>query len=188
MQVVLGFQRGWQCGVAVVHPEEELISLSEQELLDCGNKSNTCNGGYIDLAFQDVQKFGLMKAADYPYEGKASTCRKDQKKAVVKIQNCIWLPEDETAMAQYVAFNGTISVLVALLPMKSYKNGIMTSCPRADEAWHAMLVVGYGIEGSTPYWILKNSWGTDWGEKGYVRISRGNNVCEINKYAMSAVV
>ncbi|XP_072101845.1 cathepsin F-like [Mobula birostris] len=168
--------------------KKQLISLSEQELLDCGSKGNNCKEGRIDVAFEDVKKIGLVKEDDYPYEGKVSTCHQRQKKTVVKIQNCIWLPENERAMQQYVAFNGTISVLVTLLPIQQYKGGIMKTCSEMNKTFHAMLIVGYGIEDSTPYWIVKNSWGKDWGEEGYIRIYRGAKVCGINKFAMSAVV
>ncbi|XP_078063915.1 cathepsin L-like, partial [Mustelus asterias] len=164
-----------------------LKSLSTQELLDCSDAGN-CSSGYIDLALLSVVKKGLMSEESYRYKADVEHCHQNQNQVVAKIKRCLRLNPDESEMKQYVSQNGTITTLVNLGGLQHYTNGILRSnCP-TNPTDHAVMIAGYSVEGNLPYWIVKNSWGTKWGEKGYVRIYRGENTCGIRKYPMSAEV
>eukprot|EP00756_Hemistasia_phaeocysticola_P033856 Hpha_TRINITY_DN16488_c1_g10::TRINITY_DN16488_c1_g10_i1::g.163209::m.163209/K01373/CTSF; cathepsin F len=156
----------------------KLVSLSEMQLVDCdrgllGDKG--CNGGLPTRAYKYIKKAGgLELEADYKYTagtGKSGTCQFAKSKAAVTISGGKVLASDEGQMLTFVQSQGPLSVGVyaAGSAWQTYTGGILKTCStqRPD---HAVLIVGYGTEGTTPYWIVKNSWGTSWGEQGYIRI------------------
>lgn len=175
---------------AIKH-DHKLIQLSEQELVDCDMYDKGCNGGIMQLAFEAIEKRlgGLELENDYPYKEAKQTCTLNKSKIVTTVSKFESIVQDENTMAQYVAQYGPIGSTLYSQPLQDYKGGIMyrdaASCdPKLAD--HAILVVGYGVETDShtgqqmPYWLIKNSWGTEWGEDGYLRIYRGTNVCGIN--------
>ncbi|XP_041037864.1 cathepsin F-like isoform X2 [Carcharodon carcharias] len=166
---------------------KKLISLSSQEVLDCAEAGN-CSCGYIDVAFKSLISKGLMSEEDYKYKATIDDCHINNAKIVVKVKSCEYLVKDETAMKQYVALNGTITTLVNPNGLKDYNCGIIKTQVPSLGKHHAVLIVGYGVESKVPYWIVKNSWGKDWGEEGYFRIYRGGNIHGIAEYPMTATV
>ncbi|CAJ1014659.1 Papain family cysteine protease/Peptidase C1-like family [Leishmania utingensis] len=88
-------------------------------------------------------------------------------------------------MAAWLAVNGPIAVAVDASAFMSYTSGILTSCD-GKQLNHGVLLVGYNMTGEVPYWLIKNSWGENWGEKGYVRVRKGTNECLIQEYPVSA--
>ncbi|XP_073154178.1 senescence-specific cysteine protease SAG39-like [Henckelia pumila] len=156
----------------------KLISLSEQELLDCdrtgGNQD--CHGGFMESAFKFiVQNRGLTTESDYPYHGISGTCN-SQKKAssVATITGYENVPiNDESALLKAVA-NQPVSVSIDSKgpSFQFYSSGVITGdC--GTNLDHGVTVVGYGeTENGTKYWLVKNSWGSEWGEAGYVRVAR----------------
>jgi len=97
--------------------------------------------------------------------------------------------KDETVIASALMTTGPLSVALNAELLQFYHKGVfnplMCNPKNLD---HAVLLVGWGIEGSKPYWIVKNSWGTSWGEKGYFRILRGKGTCGINTQVTTAVL
>ncbi|KFO28393.1 cathepsin W [Fukomys damarensis] len=189
---------------------KQSVEVSVQELLDCGRCGDGCLGGYVWDAFITVLNYsGLASEKDYRFRGHAKThrCLAPFYKKVAWIQDYIMLPRNEDAMAKYVATQGPITVLINPTLLQHYQKGIIKSTPSTCDPWlasHYILLVGFGKEEkatekdlfqsnhpplqSTPYWILKNSWGAHWGEKGYFRLHRGSDTCGITRFPLTACV
>ncbi|RZC66932.1 hypothetical protein C5167_010621 [Papaver somniferum] len=161
----------------------ELISLSEQELVDCDTSYNQgCNGGLMDYGFQFIIKNGGIDTEDdYPYKAKDNKCDVNRKNShVVTIDGFEDVPvNDEKALQKAVA-NQVVSVAIEAggRAFQLYKSGVYTGrCGTALD--HGVNAVGYGTENGVDYWIVRNSWGPKWGEKGYIRLER--NLADTNK-------
>jgi len=171
---------------AVAHGE--LRSLSEQELLDCNLENNACNGGDVDKAFRFVHENGLMYEDAYPYVAhRQNSCRLEERGETTKIDVAYFLRPDEQSIIDWLVNFGPVNVGISVTStMKPYKSGVYRpsdySCKYDVVGLHALLVVGYGRveETGEKYWIIKNSWGQDWGtEHGYVHYARGVNACGV---------
>ncbi|KAF5395307.1 Cysteine proteinase [Paragonimus heterotremus] len=151
-----------------------------------------CNGGWPASSYLEIIDMGgLESEADYPYVGVEQKCAMDKEKVVAKIDDLVVLGAYEEEHAAYLAEHGPLSTLLNAVALQYYQDGILhpTRKDCSDEDLnHAVLTVGYDKEGDKPYWIIKNSWGTDWGEKGYFRLYRGEAVCGINRMATSAII
>lgn len=156
----------------------KLVSLSEQELVDCdvNGEDQGCEGGLMDTAFQFIKSNrGLTSEANYPYEGLDGAC--NSRKAAspaAKITGYEDVPSNsEKALLQAVT-NQPVSVAIDAsgYDFQFYKSGIFTGeCGTYLD--HAVTAIGYGSSNDgTKYWLLKNSWGTSWGESGYMRMQR----------------
>ncbi|XP_060108302.1 cathepsin W [Heteronotia binoei] len=173
-------------------------NLSVQEVVDCTRCGSGCEGGFPWDAFQTVLNHsGLTEAKHYPYVNKEQLCRKNQGKAVAWIHDYEFLSRDEKHIAQVIAFQGPVTALINIKSLQHYRKGIIRR-PSQDcspqDLEHVVLIVGYGEvkarrgSWSGPYWIIQNSWGEGWGEKGYFRLHRGTNTCGIAQYPVTAIV
>ncbi|GAA0152351.1 cysteine protease [Lithospermum erythrorhizon] len=155
----------------------DLISLSEQELVDCDTSYNEgCNGGLMDYAFEFIIKNGGIDTdQDYPYTGRNGQCdayRKNNAK-VVSINSYEDVPVYNEKALQKAVANQPISIAIeaAGRDFQFYQSGIFTGkCGTALD--HGVVAVGYGSENGLDYWIVRNSWGKSWGEAGYVKMQR----------------
>ncbi|KAF5400470.1 Cysteine proteinase [Paragonimus heterotremus] len=134
---------------------------------------------------------GLEAQEDYPYVGREQKCRLDKSKLLAKINGSIVLEKDEGKQAAWLAEHGPMSTSLNANYLQYYRSGI--SHPSKDECDpeelnHAVLTVGYGTKNGIPYWIIKNSWGTSWGENGYFRLYRGDGTCGIEQDVSSAII
>jgi len=170
-----------------------LTSLSEQQLVDCaGSYGNAgCNGGLMDNAFKYAEKNGLCTETAYPYTAKDGTCKATSCTASVdsKIASYKDVAHTEAYLGAAVDINPvSVAIEADQSGFQLYKSGVFCgTCGTALD--HGVLAVGYGDEGTTPYWKVKNSWGTSWGEAGYIRMCRGSDKCGIANepsYAVAA--
>jgi len=176
----------------------ELISLSEQELVDCDKEDHGCEGGLPENAYDAIIRMGGIETEEeYPYDGRDDVCHMDKTAAHVRVNGSVELPEDEGKMAQWVTKNGPVSIGINANTLQFYFGGV-THPPHflcnPEGLDHGVLIVGYGthvtkyLHRHQPYWLVKNSWGPDWGENGYFRVYRGDGTCGVNKMATSAIV
>ncbi|XP_027338756.1 ervatamin-B-like [Abrus precatorius] len=151
----------------------QLISLSEQQLLDCDTNNNGCNGGLMDTAFKYIiQNQGIASGSDYPYQEAAGTCQNEMK-AAAKISDFVDVAQnDEQQLLQAVA-NQPVSVGIAVNDnFRQYRGGLFEG-PCGTDLTHAVTVIGYGSEDGKDYWLIKNSWGKQWGDGGFMKLQRG---------------
>ncbi|XP_072226285.1 cathepsin S-like [Leuresthes tenuis] len=164
-----------------------LVSLSPQNLVDCstivGNLG--CRGGYITKSYSYIiRNGGVDSESFYPYEHQNGKCRYSAKGKAGYCSNFHVLPRgDERALQAAVASVGPIAVAVnAMLPSFHMYRGGLYNEPSCNPKFvnHAVLVVGYGTDAGQDYWLVKNSWGSQWGEEGFIRIARNRrNICGI---------
>ncbi|KAL0819900.1 hypothetical protein ABMA28_007909 [Loxostege sticticalis] len=176
----------------------DLVSLSEQELVDCDKLDHGCNGGLPDNAYRAIEELGGLETEnDYPYEGEDDKCSYNKTLSRVHISGAVNISSNETEMAQWLVHNGPISIGINANAMQFYRAGIShpwKALCNPDNLDHGVLIVGFGVKDyplfhkRLPYWIVKNSWGASWGEEGYYRVYRGDGTCGVNKMASSAVV
>lgn len=158
----------------------KLISLSEQELVDCDVQSGNegCNGGLMEPAFEFIKKHGgLTTESDYPYVGTEKTCNKAKmENHVVSIDGYKRVPPNDESSLQAAVARQPVSVAVdgASIVFQLYGGGILSGFCFMDLN-HAVTAVGYGQNNGHEYWLIKNSWGEDWGESGYARMERGSS-------------
>ncbi|KAE8607668.1 hypothetical protein XENTR_v10011244, partial [Xenopus tropicalis] len=161
-------------------------NLSVQQLVDCSKCG--CQGGYTWNAFMTVIKIGgLTNEKNYKYTGKKSTCKTNLKPEAT-IQDFVILQRNETVICSHVSYKGTVTVAINQTLLKQYQKGVIDPHPEKcdNNVDHAVLIVGFSRE--KKYWILKNSWGNDWGENGFFRLRLGSNACGIAEYPASAIV
>ena len=164
-----------------------LTSFSEEDLVQCDTVDSGCNGGLMDNAFAFVKENGLATEAAYPYTsgtGTRGTCNAAKEAAaVVTVTGHVDVASgDEDALKSAVAQQPvSVAIEADQSVFQLYKSGVLDSTSCGTNLDHGVLLVGYGSDSSSgmDYWKVKNSWGTTWGEEGYIRMVRGSNMCGI---------
>mmetsp|Transcript_72972 Transcript_72972/g.202482 ORF Transcript_72972/g.202482 Transcript_72972/m.202482 type:complete len:331 (+) Transcript_72972:45-1037(+) len=153
--------------------------LSAEQITQCTTGSSGCNGGWTESAYTYVQREGgLETESDYPYtsyQGITGQCHDggDYKVGITGYSTL----KGESNMASYVQSTGPLSVCLDASSWNSYHGGIMTSC--GNRVDHCVQAVGVDTSIVGGYWKVRNSWGTSWGESGYIRLAYGQNTCDI---------
>lgn len=159
-----------------------LVSLSEQQLVDCSKQNSGCDGGLMDDAFEFYENTNIASEDSYPYTASdKGNCKTSFSVAIPKGGiNGFKDVKDEEDLLDAVTNVGPISVAIEAdqNSFQLYNSGVVTGeC--GTNLDHGVLAVGFGTLNGTDYWKVKNSWGPSWGMKGYVLIERGNNKCGI---------
>jgi C1A family cysteine protease len=162
----------------------KLVELSEQQILSCDTVDGQCGGGLETNAWQWVISNNggdYYTEASFPYtsgNGNVESCNTANAVVGATITGFQRIAASESAIASFMLSGGPVSVGVDSSSWQSYNSGIMTSCT-SDAMDHSVLAVGFDDTHNPPYWIVKNSWGANWGEQGYIRVAKGSNQCLI---------
>jgi cathepsin L len=159
----------------------KLLTLSAQDVTSCTKNpqhcggTGGCGGATAELGFDQVAKGGIALEKDYPYVAQTGTCKTNVPKAA-RVKGFVKLIENNyTDLINAIANVGPIAVSVAADPWMMYGGGVFTGCPGAGRNViinHAVQLVGYGADAGKDYWLIRNSWGGSWGERGYIRMLR----------------
>ncbi|KAM7384348.1 hypothetical protein PAMA_011612 [Pampus argenteus] len=167
-----------------------LMSLSPQNLVDCSTRygNHGCNGGFMTNGFEYVIKNqGIDSEASYPYVGMCGKCKYNPLYRAAKCSGYQVLPEgDEFALKAALTDVGPISVAIDASRPKFafYRYGVYRDHTCTHDVNHGVLAVGYGTERGHDYWLVKNSWGVNYGDEGYIKMARNkHNQCGIALYA-----
>ncbi|KAG1702635.1 hypothetical protein DVH05_009583 [Phytophthora capsici] len=153
---------------------QPLTPLSEQQVVDCDESSYACDGGFPGDALTFIQQSGgICREEKYPYvsgdTGDRTTCQSSCTREAVTIRKVVSVPRSDAGLVQAVSGRPVAVAVAAGNPTwKQYKSGVVSSCTTSTLD-HAVLAVGF----SSSYFKIKNSWGTQWGENGYIRLKRG---------------
>jgi C1A family cysteine protease len=172
------------------------VSGSPQQLLDCDSANYGCNGGDMRTGYNYLITYGMMNDSDYPFIGYQSYCRYNSYKSLVKVSGYQYCSNAtsykcSTATVYSLLQKGSLSVTIdgGSYLFQTYKSGLFNgACSTIN---HAVVLVGYGVSGAYKYWLIRNSWGTTWGENGYIRVivnPSNNNSCFIENEAVLPII
>jgi C1A family cysteine protease len=155
--------------------------LSPQQIVSCDKTSYGCNGGWTEHAYKYVTSAGGIESNnDYPYTsgtGNTGICKADKSDFKIKVSK-YYTVKGESSMASYMQSTGPLSVCLDASKWNTYRGGILSSSQCGHQVDHCVQAVGVDTS-SNGYWKVRNSWGTGWGEQGYIRLQYGKNTCDI---------
>jgi len=167
-----------------------LTVLSEQNIVDCTPNPNHCGGSggcegaTVELAWDMVKEKGLALEKDYPYRGVDGSCKKNVK-PYSNITSYVNLPvNQQQPILDALANIGPLAINVDASSWSHYHSGVFDGCNQKNpDIDHVVQLVGYGTDPKLgDYWLVRNSWGSGYGEKGYIRLKRETTPrCGIDK-------
>lgn len=168
--------------MAILH--DNITDLSEQQLVDCATGvaygSHGCNGGQMEGGFKYIKTNGQCLNSDYAYTSgtttKSGSCKACD--SVMHISGCADVKPNDQSSLKLAVSRQPVSVAIEADTkiFQFYSSGVITSESCGTKLDHGVLIVGYGTENNIPYWLVKNSWDTTWGDNGYVKIQRSDSV------------
>lgn len=155
----------------------DLVSLSEQQLVDCSKSygNHGCNGGLMDDAFEYAIDSSMCTESSYPYTAVGGDCQKCE--TVVNFSGCVDVTKNNQVDLKTAVSQGPVSIAIEAdtKAFQLYTSGVLTGDACGTNLDHGVLIVGYGEESGTEYWLVKNSWGPTWGDGGYIKIGRSDS-------------
>jgi len=156
-----------------------LTSLAPQQLVDCDTTSDGCQGGSMASGFSYViNNGGIASWNAYQYTAVQGACLASDYPQISAISTYYNVGQDETDLAAAVNAQ-PVSVAVDAVQWQFYNGGVFDNSQCGQALDHGVLAVGYDNGGSSPYWIIKNSWGVTWGESGYIYLAMGADMCGV---------
>jgi len=166
--------------------------LSPEQIVDCDTVDQGCNGGDTVTAYQYVEQAGGLETdSDYPYT-EGGDCNADSSEFVASISGFNYATppctdscdsQDEDTLQSNLASTGPVSICVDAEIWQTYSGGVIEPSDGCDYDYtsldHCVQLVGYDQDDTGTYWIVRNSWNTDWGDNGYIYLRRGGNVCGV---------
>lgn len=158
-------------------------------------------------AYKYMEGVGVQTEASYPYtsgdSGSAGTCAYNATAVAAKMKSFVYATpgctdsctsQNEEKLAEAIYNVGPASICVDASTWQSYVSGVLTSASGCQSAYsaldHCVQLIGYGVDtaSGTPYWTVRNSWATSWGEEGMIRIQRGSNTCGVADEATQVII
>jgi cathepsin L len=165
-----------------------LLTLSEQQLVDCDPKSHGCSGGWHFWAWDYLKTKAQVLETQYPYTGRQATCSSTKSAGgVVTPTTYSRLTPGSVAQHKAGVQQGVIAIALAAgsSAFQLYRSGVLTGTACGTQINHAVATVGWGTENGIDYWIVRNSWGGRWGDKGHIKLAavEGQGVCASQNYS-----
>jgi len=169
------------------------VSLSPQQIVDCDDWDAGCEGGNPYTAYEYVMSAGGMEPVkDYPYTAQDGNCNFQSKDIVAKISNWEYATEfySETTLQNNLVGWGPLSICVDAANWQDYQSGVMSweECAWVNELDHCVQLVGYNTNNNNDYWIVRNSWGLNWGINGYIWLEMWRDTCGLAHEATCVVI
>ena len=165
-----------------------LLSLSEQQFVDCDTTSYGCNGGWQYAAFEYAEKTAEELESDYTYHAVDGTCKDSQYTGQVTVQTYSNVPANSVDQLKAAIAKAPTSVTIEAdqFVFQGYTGGILDSTACGTNLDHAVVAVGYGTENGQEYYLVRNSWGASWGDQGYIKIAavEGPGICGIQMQSL----
>jgi len=162
------------------------LLLAPQEIVDCDVSGDGCNGGWPSQAMEFIiQKGGQDTESTYPYTGRDGTCASSRATIGAKINSVHAVPSNEQTMYNTLKGKMPLSICADAQPWQDYSGGILTANQCTTNIDHAIQLTGYSPN-QGGYWIVRNSWGRNWGENGFIYLQYGRDTCGITSYVAYA--
>jgi len=168
-----------------------LASLSQQQIVSCDPYDYGCGGGWPYNAYKYLIGAGGQEYyADYPYTAENTPCTFNAAYIDAKLSSWTYVTqsESEPEMVNYLVAHGPLSICVDAEPWQFYSGGVFMASACSTSIDHCVEAIGYNLGASTPYWIVRNSWGTDWGISGYIYLQYGQDTCAMAQVVTNSLV
>jgi len=159
-----------------------MLPLAPQQIVDCDNNDDGCGGGDTITAFDYIKSAGgLEPEKDYPYTAEDGTCNFKKADVYATIAGYKYATDpnnpNENIMHNNLYSWAPLSICVDASSWQNYNGGILKASQCGQSLDHCVQAVGYDLTNNPPFWIVRNSWSSSWGENGYIRLEYGKNTC-----------
>jgi len=169
--------------------KKSLPVLGPQQIVDCDRKCYGCSGGWPYLAYEYIIGYGGQDSeSSYPYTARDGSCRPNKNGIAATISRYNQISHNENIIQSQLATVAPFSICVDASKWYLYQGGILSANQCGTGLDHCVQLVGYDTTSSPAAWLVRNSWGTGWGESGFIRLQMFHGTCGMNTAVTSAVV